>query len=105
MIRRFGRPEASFRGNYPDGMQFVIFLIFILSLINILPNPAFATHEADHRYVISGYVRDAEGNALKGAEVLLEHKGGQKEKVITRFSFTCTTIISVMRLPSPRERR
>lgn len=61
----------------------MIFLIFILSLITISPQPAFATHEADHRYIVSGYVRDAEGNALKGVDVLLEHKGGQKEKVTT----------------------
>jgi len=61
----------------------VIFLIFILSLVNISPKPAFATHEVDHRFVVSGYVRDAEGNALKGVEVLLEHKSGQKFKVKT----------------------
>lgn len=83
MIRRFGFPEASFWGNYPDGMRLVIFLIFILSLVNISPTPAFATHEVDHRFIVSGYVRDGEGNALKGVEVLLEHKGGQKEKVTT----------------------
>jgi hypothetical protein len=64
-------------------MQLVIFLIFILSLVNISPKPAFATHEVDHRFIVSGYVRDAEGNALKGVDVLLEHKGGQKEKVTT----------------------
>ncbi len=61
----------------------MIFLIFILSLITLSPKPALATHEADHRYVVSGYVRDAEGNALKGVDLFLEHKGGQKEKATT----------------------
>ena len=61
----------------------MIFLIFILSLISLSPKPALATHEADHRYVVSGYVRDAEGNALKGVDVLLEHQSGQKQKVTT----------------------
>ncbi|MDC4204294.1 MAG: hypothetical protein MPW17_00725 [Candidatus Manganitrophus sp.] len=64
-------------------MQLAIFLIFILSLVTITPKPAFATHEVDHRYIVSGYVRDAEGNALKGVDVLLEHKSGQKFKVKT----------------------
>lgn len=83
MIRRFNSPEATLRGNDPDGMRLVIFLIFILSLVNITPKPAFATHEVDHRFIVSGYVRDGEGNALKGVDVLLEHKSGQKEKVVT----------------------
>ncbi|MBI3804588.1 MAG: carboxypeptidase regulatory-like domain-containing protein [Nitrospirae bacterium] len=61
----------------------MILFIFVLSLLGISPNPAFATHEADHRYVVSGYVRDAEGNALKGVDVLLEHKGGEKQKTTT----------------------
>lgn len=86
MIRRLGSLEASLRGNYPDGMQLAIFLIFILSLVTITPKPAFATHEVDHRYIVSGYVRDAEGNALKGVDVLLEHKSGQKFKVKTNGS-------------------
>lgn len=64
-------------------MQLVIFLFFILFLVNITPKPVFATHEVDHRFVVSGYVRDGEGNALKGVDVLLEHKSGQKFKVKT----------------------
>lgn len=44
---------------------------------------AFATHEADHRYVLSGYVRDTNGVPIPAATVLLEHKGGEKKSVKT----------------------
>ncbi|MGB3941968.1 MAG: carboxypeptidase-like regulatory domain-containing protein [Candidatus Manganitrophaceae bacterium] len=60
-----------------------VLVAMILSLFFVLPEVAVATHEADHRYTVSGYVRDAEGNPLKGVDVLLEHKGGQKYKVAT----------------------
>jgi len=41
---------------------------------------ALATHEADHRFTISGYVRDAAGKPLSGSLVILEHKGGVKKE-------------------------
>lgn len=55
----------------------------MLFFLLILPQVAFATHESDHRYVVSGYVRDASGTPLKGTSVELEHKGGEKKKIIT----------------------
>ncbi len=42
-----------------------------------------ATHEADHRYVITGYVRDSIGVPIPSANLVLEHKGGEKKKVKT----------------------
>jgi len=35
----------------------------------ILPYPAWATHEIDHRFIISGYVRDKEGKPVKDVRV------------------------------------
>ena len=53
------------------------FLLFTFSGI------AFAEHEANHRYLVSGYVRDAVGKPLGNSTVDLEHKGGEKKKVNT----------------------
>lgn len=48
-----------------------------------LPGNVYATHEADHRYTITGYVRDEEGKPLSGILVFLEHKGGVKKETKT----------------------
>jgi hypothetical protein len=58
------------------------FIGIILSLFSLIgfPGDAYATHEADHRFTISGYVRDGSGNPLPDALVLLEHKGGVKKE-------------------------
>lgn len=52
-------------------------------VIALYSSPVFATHEADHRYIISGQVRDASGNPQKEVLVSLEHKGGEKKDVKT----------------------
>ncbi len=43
----------------------------------------FATHEADHRYAVSGQVRNDAGEPLKNIVLTLEHKGGEKKTVKT----------------------
>ncbi|MFQ5588548.1 MAG: hypothetical protein ACE5F7_06885 [Nitrospiria bacterium] len=43
----------------------------------------FATHEADHRYVVSGQVRDDAGWPRKDVVVSLQHKGGEKKTART----------------------
>jgi len=43
-----------------------------------LVSPLFAMHEADHRYTVLGYVRDAQGEGKGEIAVTVEHKGGQK---------------------------
>ncbi len=63
-----------------------IFIVaFFFSLFGFSES-VLATHEADHRYLISGYVRDGVGVAIKNTTVHLEHKGGEKKKVDTNGS-------------------
>lgn len=64
-------------------MRLVIFFILIFFLAPFSPKPAFATHEVNHRYVVTGYVRDASGNPLPGLNIVLEHKGGEKKSATT----------------------
>ena len=59
------------------------FLIFVFVSIFILPHVAFAEHEADHRYFVSGFVRDEAGNPKKDVVVSIEHRGGQKKTATT----------------------
>ncbi len=54
--------------------------IFVLLAFS---NLAYALHEPDHRFVVSGYVRDKEGAPRSGIDVLLTHKSGQKHKKTT----------------------
>ncbi len=59
-----------------------LFVLF-LSLPLLLSTHSFAEHEANHRFLVSGYVRDSAGKALGNSSVELEHKGGEKKKVST----------------------
>jgi hypothetical protein len=61
----------------------VKFLIFIFISIFVLPQAAFPEHEADHRYFVSGFVRDDAGTPKADVAVSVEHKGGQKKKATT----------------------
>ncbi len=74
--------EIGIDGIYKECKHIESYLFLSLFFL-ILPEAAFATHESDHRYVISGYVRDASGMPLEGASVELEHKGGEKKKIVT----------------------
>lgn len=64
----------------------MIFFLFIFLFLSFSPGNVFATHEVNHRFVISGYVRDAGGNPISGTEVILEHKGGEKKVAATNRS-------------------
>ena len=46
-------------------------LTYILVLGSGLFDVAWATHEADHRYTVSGYVRDAQGQPVADARVII----------------------------------
>ncbi len=49
----------------------------------LLVRPVFAEHEADHRYMVKGHVRDAAGKAKEAVSVVVEHKGGEKKSTTT----------------------
>lgn len=42
-----------------------------------------ALHKNDHRFTVYGFVRDQEGKARSGEEVVIDHIGGAKEKTRT----------------------
>ncbi|MEK7748316.1 MAG: carboxypeptidase-like regulatory domain-containing protein [Nitrospirota bacterium] len=60
-------------------MRIFFFLLFLIGWAV----EGFATHEADHRYTVSGFVRDTKGDVRPGVSVSLQHKGGQKHLVKT----------------------
>lgn len=62
----------------------VIAGFYLLLIVLLIPTEiAFAVHEADHRYTISGYIRDEGGNSMPRINVILEHKDGQTKKATT----------------------
>ncbi len=46
-------------------------------------NEAAALHKPDHRYAVSGYVRDETGQPKPNTKVVITHKGGQQQKAKT----------------------
>jgi len=48
-----------------------------------LVHPVLAEHEADHRYTVKGYVRDAAGKPKGAVAVVAEHKSGGKKSATT----------------------
>ena len=58
-------------------------ILFFLFLSLFSPETVYATHEADHRYTVSGYVRDEAGKPIPNLSVALEHKGGEKKIAVT----------------------
>jgi len=55
----------------------VLFILFSFSEL------VFAEHEANHRYLVSGHVRDGVGKALENVSVNLAHNGGVEKEVTT----------------------
>ena len=75
---RVGRNIKAWRGWRSGGVALAVFVLLVQG--------ALATHEADHRYVVSGYVRDQRGVPIENAVVRLSHKGGEKKEVRTNSS-------------------
>lgn len=72
--------EIGFADQWPRVFRKVV-LCFLLLFLSF--GSAFAEHEPDHRYLVSGYVRDEVGVPIPNANVALEHKGGEKKKATT----------------------
>lgn len=73
----FPNKNGTLTRNIIAGFHFLLIVLFIPTEI------AFAVHEADHRYTISGYIRDEGGNPMPRINVILEHKDGQTKKTTT----------------------
>jgi LPXTG-motif cell wall-anchored protein len=69
-------------------MKVFLLLFFWIGFADSL----FAMHEADHRYLVFGYVRDGQGESRGNIQVSLEHKAGQKYTVKTNGSGYYETI-------------
>lgn len=63
-------------------MRTVLSLLVFLGLAGTL----FGLHEADHRFTVSGHVRDGQGEGKSSIVVTLEHKGGVKQQATTNSS-------------------
>lgn len=52
----------------------------------LLPATAWATHENDHRFTVSGHVRDKDGRPVKDAHVLARDLGDQSVDPVTTYA-------------------
>jgi hypothetical protein len=52
----------------------------------LFPVTAWATHENDHRFTVSGYVRDKDGRTVKDARVLARDLGDQSVDPVTTYA-------------------
>lgn len=61
-----------------------IFLLGLLIALSVVGygDEVIALHKSDHRFRVSGFVRDNAGRALPDAGVTLEHKGSQQKKQV-----------------------
>ena len=63
-------------------MRIVLSVFVFVGLTGVL----FGMHEADHRFTVLGYVRDAQGEGRAEVVVTIEHKGGVKQQTKTNSS-------------------
>lgn len=75
--------QAKHIGHFENIRKVIGGIGLIGSLSLFAPLAVFAEHEANHRYLVSGYVRDNTGKAIGNSVVNLEHKGGEKKEVKT----------------------
>jgi len=58
----------------------------LLGTAVLAPLPAWATHETDHRFTVSGYVRDKDGKPVKDARVYARDLGDQSVDPVTTYA-------------------
>ena len=52
----------------------------------VVPDVAWATHEMDHRFTVSGYVRDKDGKPAKDVRVSVRNLGDQTVDPVTTYA-------------------
>ena len=68
------------------GAAVFVGLAGLFGLAVLLPAIAWATHENDHRFTVSGYVRDKDGRPVKDARVLARDLGDQTVDPVTTYA-------------------
>jgi hypothetical protein len=68
------------------GAAVFVGLAGLFGLAVLLPATAWATHENDHRFTVSGYVRDKAGRPVKDARVLARDLGDQSVDPVTTYA-------------------
>ena len=61
-------------------------LVGLIGVEGLIPCPAWATHEMDHRFSISGYVRDKDGKPVGDVKVLARDLRDQKIDPVTSYA-------------------
>jgi len=72
----------------PVGGRAAVFfgLIGLMGSGALIPGAAWATHEMDHRFTISGYVRDKDGKPVRDVKVQARDLRDQKIDPVTSYS-------------------
>ena len=58
----------------------------LLGWVCLVPGAAWATHEMDHRFVVSGQVRDKDGKPLKDVRVLVRDLGDTTVEPVSTYA-------------------
>lgn len=61
-------------------------LAWLLGTAALMPQAAWATHETDHRFTISGHIRDKDGKPVKDARVHVRDLGDQAVDPVTTYA-------------------
>jgi len=61
-------------------------LTWLLGTAALMPQTAWATHETDHRFTVSGYVRDRDGKPVKDARVYARDLGDESVEPVTTYA-------------------
>jgi hypothetical protein len=68
------------------GAAVFIGLAGLCGLSFLVPASAWATHEIDHRFTVSWYVRDKDGRPVKDARILVRDLGDQRVDPVTTYA-------------------
>ncbi len=69
-----------------SGTAVVFGLVGLIGAGLLVPRAAWSTHEMDHRFAISGYVRDKDGKPVGDVKVLARDLKDQKVDPVTSYS-------------------
>lgn len=77
-----GRGRNVGRGFYELKRLGATFASVLLLIFHFLPAPVFATHEADHRFSVEGYVCGVDGAAITEEKVIVKNTRAKVSKAV-----------------------